>query len=376
MPVTIREVADAAGVSIATVSRVLNNTPHHVSEGTRQRILTVADEMGYRPNLAARSLRTERSSTIGIITDNIDSPHTTMMIRGIQDRVKEEGYICVVISADWDPKNEREAIHDLASRSIDGIIFAETWHRSANEILELSNKPFVFVHRQFASEHPYSVTPDEIYGARLATGHLVDLGHRRIAYINGPVEFYASSDRLRGYAEELAEHGIAYDPALVTRGDWQVESGYAGAVELLAAEPRPTAIFAGNDLMAAGAMYAIFDAGLRVPQDVALVGYDNREIARIFRPSLTTVTLPLYGMGQASAQMLLDMLAGKEQLHEEIKIRGRLIIRESCGAAPELRAPPIVLPLRRRPDGRPGGLADGYHLWDAGEIIGESGKEE
>ena len=138
MPVTIREVADAAGVSIATVSRVLNNTPHHVSEGTRQRILTVADEMGYRPNLAARSLRTERSSTIGIITDNIDSPHTTMMIRGIQDRVKEEGYICVVISADWDPKNEREAIHDLASRSIDGIIFAETWHRSANEILELN----------------------------------------------------------------------------------------------------------------------------------------------------------------------------------------------------------------------------------------------
>lgn len=350
MPVTIRELADAAGVSIATVSRVLNNKPHPVGEATRRRILKLADEMGYRPNLAARSLRTERSSTIGIITDNIDSAHTTMMVRGIQDRVKEDGYICVVISADWDPQNEREAIRELASRAIDGIIFAETWHRSAHEILALSNKPFVFVHRQFPSEHPYSVTPDEVYGARLATGHLVGLGHRRIGYINGPVEFYASADRLRGYQEELAAHGIAYDPALATRGDWQVESGYTAMLALLAANPQPTAVFAGNDLMAAGAMYAIFDAGLRVPHDIAVVGYDNREIARIFRPSMTTVTLPLYEMGQASAQVLLDLLAGKQEPHGEVKIRGRLIIRESCGAPPERREPPLVPRIRQRPD--------------------------
>jgi DNA-binding LacI/PurR family transcriptional regulator len=352
MPITIREVAEAAGVSIATVSRVLNNKPHPVGEATRQRILSLAEELGYRPNQAARSLRTERSATIGIITDNIDSPHTTMIIRGIQDRVKQEGYICVVISADWDPKVEREAIHDLASRSIDGIIFAETWHRSANEILALSNKPFVFVHRQFGSEHPHSVTPDEIYGARLAMGHLMQLGHRRIGYINGPAEYYASADRLAGYCLELAEHGIAYDEALVTQGDWQVESGYAAAVALLRTEPRPTAIFAGNDLMAAGAMYAVFDAGLRVPQDMAVVGYDNREIARIFRPAMTTVILPLYGMGEASAQMLLDLLAGNGEPQAEVKIRGRLIIRASCGAPPEQREPPIV-PQLRQPAERP-----------------------
>lgn len=347
MPVTIRELADAAGVSIATVSRVLNNKPHPVGEATRRRILALADEMGYRPNLAARSLRTDRSSTIGIITDNIDSPHTTMMIRGIQDRVKEEGYICVIISADWNPEAEREAIHELASRSIDGLIFAETWHRSASEILELSNKPFVFVHRQFAAEQPNSVTPDEVYGARLAVGHLVDLGHRRIGYINGPAEFYASADRLAGYCQILEDAGIAFDAALIMRGDWQVESGYASAARLLSVRPRPTAIFAGNDLMATGAMYAIFDAGLRVPQDVAVVGYDNREIARIFRPSLTTVTLPLYDMGRASAEILLDLLLGHNQLHPEVKIRGRLIVRESCGADPELREPPIVVRVRQ-----------------------------
>ncbi len=347
MAVTIRELADAAGVSIATVSRVLNHKPHPVGAATRQRILTLADELGYRPNLAARSLRTERSSTIGIITDNIDSPHTTLMIRGIQDRAKQDGYICVVISADWDPAVEREAIHDLASRSIDGIIFAETWHRSANETLALANKPFVFVHRQFASEHTYSVTPDEVYGARLAVRHLIGLGHRRIGYINGPQEYYASTDRLRGYSAELADHGIGFDADLVTRGNWQVESGYDAAVDLLALAERPTAIFAGNDLMAAGAMYAIFDAGQHVPQDVAVVGYDNREIARIFRPSMTTVTLPLYEMGQAVAQILLGLLAGDSASADEVKIRGRLIIRESCGADPALREPPLVAAVRR-----------------------------
>jgi len=348
MPVTLRELAAAAGVSIATVSRVLNHKSHPVNDETRRRILALADERGYRPNLAARSLRTDRSSTIGIITDNIDSPHTTMMIRGIQDQVKQAGYICVVISADWDPAMEREAIHDLVSRSSDGIIFAETWHRSADETLALSNKPFVFVHRQFASESHASVTPDEVYGARLATGHLAQLGHRRIGYINGPEHYYASGDRLRGYREELAAHAIPFDEALIIRGDWQVESGYAAAIALLDVRPRATAIFAGNDLMAAGAMYAIFDAGLHVPQDVAVVGYDNREIARIFRPSMTTVTLPLYAMGKASAQLLLDLMDGVAVPAQEIQIRGRLIVRESCGAAPEQRETPAV-PTRRRP---------------------------
>lgn len=348
MPVTIREVADAAGVSIATVSRVLNNKPHPVGEVTRQRILTLAEEMGYRPNVAARSLRTERSATIGIITDNLDSPHTTTMIRGIQDRVKTAGYICVVISADWNPEAELEAIHDLAARSIDGIIFAETWHRSANEILALSNKPFVFVHRQFGSEHPYSVRPDEVHGGRVAAAHLAGLGHRRIGYINGPEEFYASAERLQGYCQVLTENGIAYDPALIARGDWQVESGYAAMMQLLEAQPRLTALFAGNDLMAAGAMYAIADQGLRVPQDVAVVGYDNREIARYFRPSMTTVVLPLYEMGLASGQMLLDLMRGVPAPEQEVKIRGRLIIRESCGAPAELREPQSLPRTRQR----------------------------
>jgi DNA-binding LacI/PurR family transcriptional regulator len=340
MPATVRDIAAAAGVSIATVSRVLTEADHPVSGEKRQRVLEAARNLDYRPNYVARSLRTDRSATIGIITDNVESPHTTGMIRGIQDVMRQAGYICVIISADWDPEAEREAIRDLVSRSIEGVIFAETWHRSANETLDLANRPYVFVHRQFASTHPYSVTPDEIYGARLATGHLLRLGHRCIGYINGPEHFYASTDRLQGYREELASAGIMFDPALVTRGDWNVDSGYQAGRQLLTGTPPPSAIFAANDLMAAGAMYALFDAGFRVPQEIAVVGYDNQDIAHIFRPAMTTVTLPLYEMGQASARMLLSLMRGQAESREEVKIRGRLIVRESCGAALQQQSTP------------------------------------
>jgi len=332
MPVTIRDVAEAAGVSIATVSRVLNNIDHPVGAETRRRILACAENLGYRPNLAARSLRTDRSATVGIITDDITSPFATKIIRGIQDRLRQAGYLCVIISADWDPDAEREAIHDLVSRSIDGIIFSETWHHTAADLLDLATKPYVFVHRQFAAPGQYSTIPDERYGVHLVMTHLISLGHRRIGYINGPEHYYASALRLAGYREELEHAGIAFDPTLVARGDWGLESGYVAMQRLLEVQPRLTALFAGNDLMAAGAIYALQDAGLRVPEDVAVVGYDDREISRTFRPRLTTVTLPCYEMGQAAAQMLLDRMAGKSEIADEVQVRGSLLVRESCGA--------------------------------------------
>lgn len=332
MPITIRDVAEAAGVSIATVSRVLNNKDHPVGTETRQRILATADSLGYRPNIAARSLRTDRSATVGIIADDIIGPFATKIIRGIQDRLRQAGYLCVIISADWNPEAEREAIHDLVSRSIDGIVFSETWHHTAVELLDLASKPYVFVHRQFAAPGQYSAIPDERYAVHLVMQHLLSMGHRRIGYINGPERYYASALRLAGYCEELASADIAFDPALVERGDWELESGYRAMQRLLTAQPRLTALFAGNDLMAAGAIYALQDAGLRVPEDVAVVGYDDREISRTFRPRLTTVTLPCYEMGQAAAQMLLDRMEGKSEIAEEVKVRGCLLVRDSCGA--------------------------------------------
>ena len=180
---------------------------------------------------------------------------------------------------------------------------------------------------------------DECYGARLAVEHLAKLGHRRIAFINGPPGWDASADRLSGYKDVLDKLGMPYDAELVEEGNWEVQSGYPAAKKFLALPQRPTAIFAANDLMALGAIYAIQEAGLRVPEDIALVGYDDREIASLARPTITTVTLPCYEMGQASARLLLNQLENQSELSEPIRIRGELIIRESCGAEKGMTSP-------------------------------------
>lgn len=336
MPITLSELAKAAGVSISTVSRALNDSDHPVNEGTRQQIQMLAKQLGYRPNLVARGLKMDQTFTVGIIVDNIVSYFSPIIIRGIQDYLKTLNYFSVIINADWDPDAEIEAIHQLISRSIDGIIFVESMLRGSNPTLDLANKPYVFVHRLFSGAYSNSVLVDEHYGARLAVEHLAHLGHRRIAFINGPHNgphgWDASTNRLIGYQDALAQLGVTYDPALVEEGDWEAHSGYPAAKKFLALAQRPTAIFAANDLMGLGAIYAIQDAGLRVPEDIALVGYDDREIASLSRPKITTVSLPCYEMGQTSAQLLLSQLDNQTDTVEPIRVRGKLIIRESCGA--------------------------------------------
>jgi DNA-binding LacI/PurR family transcriptional regulator len=332
MPVTITEIAKAAGVSLTTVSRALNNADHPMNKDTRERVLQIAKEMGYQPNLVARSLRTDRTYSVGIIVENIQSPFAPSIIRGIQDHLKPEGYSSTIINSDWDPEVETDAILSLNNRKIDGIIFVETWHRSSEAVQMMTTKPFVFVHRLFNGRCSNSVITDEYGGARLAVHHLLDLGHRRIAYINGPKDWDASQRRLMGYKEELADANIRYDRRLVKQGDWEVKGGYLATQALIGMENPPTAIFAANDLMALGAIYALQDKGLRVPQDIAIVGYDNRNFTSFTRPSITTVTLPCYEMGQAAAKLLLNFINDKVKETEPIEILGHLIIRESCGA--------------------------------------------
>ncbi len=332
MTVKLSEIAKAAGVSVPTASRALTNSSHPMSADTRERILAVAREMGYQPNLIARSLRTDRTNTIGLIVENILSPFIPPILRGIQDVLRAEGYFSTIINSDWDPVIESEAINDLNNRKIDGIIFVESWHRSSKEIRDKTDKPFVFVHRLFHNQLENTIRVDEIYGARLATGHLAGLGHCKIAYINGPKDWDASKKRLQGYRQELAERNIPFYPEFVQHGDWEAGGGYAAGQTLLGLPDRPTAIFAANDLMAAGAMYAIQDAGLRTPQDIAIVGYDDRYFARIVRPAITTVTLPAEEMGQESARLLLHLIQQQKTTEIGVEVRGKLIVRQSCGA--------------------------------------------
>lgn len=335
MPITITEIAKAAGVSPATVSRAMNNTDHPMNQETKERILRIANALGYQPNMVARSMRTDRTYTIGIIVENILSPFIPPIIRGIQDFLHPEGYSSIIINSDWDPKIEANSISSLNNRMIDGIIFVETWHHSPDAIEKMTTKPFVFVHRLFNSHSPNSVLPDDYGGARLATQHLAKLGHQRIAFINGPKDWDASLNRIRGYKDELEACGLPLEKNLIKKGDWEVKGGYLATLALAGMRNPPTAVFAANDLMALGTIYALQEAKLRVPQDIAVVGYDNRNFSGFVRPAITTVTLPCYEMGVSAARLLSDLINDKVKAVEPIEVKGELIVRETCGAIHE-----------------------------------------
>ena len=332
MPTTLHELARAAGCSVSTVSRALTSSQHPVNDATRERILALANQMGYRPNMTARGLKMDRTFTIGLIVYNIASPFTPVLIRGIQEYLKQRDYFSVILSTDWDPDLESEAVHQLISRSIDGIIFVESWRDESNITLDLANKPYVFVYRLFNGSYANSVIVDDRYDARLAVDHLAKLGHRRIAFINGPHDWDASKERLAGYQDVLAQYEIPFDLTLVEEGTWEVQSGYHAVKKFLAMRDRPTAIFAANDLMALGAIYAIQDSGLDVPKDIAVVGYDDRDFASFSKPTITTICPPSFEMGQLAAQVILNRLENQNEIEYPLRVQGKLIIRESCGA--------------------------------------------
>jgi DNA-binding LacI/PurR family transcriptional regulator len=337
MPVTLQDVADAAGFSVPTVSRVLSHSTYPVSETARLRIEETAKQLGYTPNLAARSLRTERTGVVGVLVDDIVSPFAPLLVRGIQDVLTHSDYTCLIINSDWNPDLETSAIHGLLQRPVDGIIFAEYSHLAHNERLEQSGKPHVFAHRLFSRPIANSVVPDDFGGARLAVQHLVGLGHSAIGYINGIAGWHSAEQRKQGFLYEMAAQGLAVRSEWIEQSmDWEIEGGYAAMQRMLALPEPPTALFAANDLIALGAIYAVQDAGLRVPQDVAIVGYDNRDLARFVRPRLTTVEMPVYEMGQAAAELLLQQIHGAAP-SEESRILGRLYVRESTGAPVEAR---------------------------------------
>ena len=339
MPITLEDISKATGFSIPTVSRVLSNSTYPVSSATRQRILESAQALGYRPNLSARGLRTERTNTIGILVDDIMSVFTPPLVRGIQDYFNEHAISCLVMNSDWRPDLEHMAIESLLSRSVDGIIFAEYSHRVVHDALRRSQIPHLFVHRLFAKSVQNSILPDDYYGASLAVRHLLSLGHRRIAYISGPTTWHSNQRRYVAYRDELARNEIEIDPAMIQPGDWEIDSGYAAAGQLLEHPERPTAIFAANDLMALGAIYRLQDAGLGVPGDVAVIGYDDRDFAKIVKPRLSTVSLPVYEMGQIAAEKLLAQINGASSPFDETLVKGILYVRETCGADPAKRTP-------------------------------------
>jgi LacI family transcriptional regulator len=325
---TIWDVAKRAGVSIASVSRVINQSPHKVSETARIRILEAVKELDYRPNALAQGLIMKRSMTIGTIIPDISNPYYAEIVRGIQDVAEEFGYAVVLQNTDRTKKRIIRCIQVLREKRADGIIFSGGIihaYETLSSLKELTGRVVVIGRHEV--DFP-AVRVDNMGGAAQAVQHLLDLGHERIGFISGPKMSTSSIDRLKGYKNALAQNGRHFEAVLVRQGNLTPESGFHAAKEVLGLRERPTAILASNDLMAFGAIHAGRDLGLRVPQDLSVVGFDNIPLSSYFNPPLTTVEIPMYSVGTASMQMLADLLSGRE--FSRIRLfTTRLLVRES-----------------------------------------------
>lgn len=326
---TINDVAEKAGVSVATVSHVINGT-RYVSDELTERVERAMKEIGYHPNAVARSLKTQKTKTIGLIVSDISNPFFSTLLRGVEDRALEKDHSLIVCNTDETLEKEKLYIDVLSQKKTDGLIIAPTG-KSDQELSELKerNVPLVFVDRTLEGIEAPSVLSDNVAGAEAATRHLVDLGHRRIGIILGLESVNTSKERLRGYRNVIREKEINYDEGLVKQGYSQVAGGAEAARELLELESPPTAIFSTNNLMTIGAMQGIQESGKECPGNVSLVGFDDFEWASTFRPRLTTVAQSPYEIGSEAAKLLFDKIESVSREISEVRIPTNLKIRDS-----------------------------------------------
>ena len=310
--VTMHQVAAAAGVSQATVSLVLNKTGgSRVAESTRRRVLQAVEELGYRPNAAAKTLRDGTAGLIGFVGDVVaSSPFAGRIVEGAQARAWDDGMLLLTVNTGGDPRIEAAAIESLLSHRVAGIVYASMYHRRLQVPDVLDDVPTVVLNSEDASGRARAVVPDEHAGGRQATELLLDAGHRRIAMINIATVasgLPAAVERHQGYRDALQDAGFPIDPSLVREGDGNPQAGYDHTIALMSLAAPPTAIFCANDRTAWGAYQALESLGLRVPSDVSIVGFDNQEtLAPFLRPGLTTLELPFVAMGRRAVDILLD----------------------------------------------------------------------
>lgn len=326
-PVKLEEVALAAGVSPSTVSRILNGTAV-VSELKKKAVDDAIAKLGFVPNPVARGLAGGRTLSIGVITQAIDSPFYGASLRGIEDGLDPAGYCPLFVSGHWNAAAEARCIDVLRARRVDGIIILTG--RLTDQALKTCAKsiPVVVTGRTLKAPGLFSLNFDNFEGGRLATQHLLELGHRHIAFIAGDQEHADATERRRGYRFALESAGIAYDPALVVPGEYQEVSGLLAVDRLLAGRRRFTAIFAANDQMAFGATLGLQRRSLRVPDDVSMVGFDDLPTSLYAIPPLSTVHQPAYELGRLAAASILQLIAGAEPT--AVVPAPRLIARESC----------------------------------------------
>jgi LacI family transcriptional regulator len=330
--VTLRDVARVAGVHPATVSRALNEeTRTLVNDETAKRVLKVAGELGYQPNPIARGLKTNRSYTIGVLIPDLTNPLFPPILRGIEDHLETGGYTALTANTDNDPERELSDSQTMRARQVDGIIAATARrdHRLHDALLEAGIE-LVLVNRRQPHLPVDSATADDRLGMQLSVEHLVALGHTRIAHLAGPLDYSTGLDRYDSFHETMRAAGLEPDPDLVLVAEAFTESEGARLCGQLIGEARRfTAIAAANDLIALGCYDVFAERGVRCPEDVSVIGFNDMPFAARFQPPLTTIRIPHYEIGKAAAQLMLERLQGGGSAPREIMLEPSLVVRGS-----------------------------------------------
>lgn len=328
---TIKEVAERAGVSTATVSRVLNGRAIVVPE-TRTRILTAIEELNYRPSRVARNLRIQRTQLLGLIISDIQNPFFTSVITGVEDVAYQYGYSLLLCNSDEDPGREHNYLDIMHEENVAGIILATTSDSTQSDELLTSGIPVVAIDRKIGNLQIDTVLVDNVQGAYDAVTHLIKLGHTRIGLIGGPPQVSTAHERQLGYELAHSHLGILISPSYIKHGDFKQESGYQIALDLLSQTVKPSAFFVANNLMTLGALNAVHTLRLNIPKDIAIVGFDDMPWSISLNPPLTAVAQPTFQLGRTATELLLKRISSRDKEAELICLQPELIVRESCGS--------------------------------------------
>ena len=328
---SISDVARESGVSIFTVSAVINNKSH-VSKARRQRVEEAIRKLNYRPNLIARSLIKQKTQTIGMIVTDIANPFFPMVVRGAEDAVQRHGYNLLLCNSDDILEKEEKELELLLSKRVDGILLTKAagdFRPSLRQLIKDVKVPFVLVMRTYPELTKDVVMSDDYQGAYEAVRHLARSGRRRIGLVSGPMKVSNAKERWRGFRDGLEAENLPYDPELVVEGDYRIESGFRAGHAMLSY--RPDGIYVANHLMTIGLLKAAEEMGLKCPEDFGLVSFDDYPWLSVFRPRLTTVELPKHQLGNEAAELLIQRIEGDTSPPVVRKLQPELRIRESCG---------------------------------------------
>lgn len=339
MPVTIKDIARQAGVAHTTVSRALRGSPL-IAAATTRRIRAIAAELGYQPSAAARSLKTRRSQVLGVIVSNIADPFFSEILQGIDDAAQQHGYSLFIAAAQHDPRREEAIVNTMREHRVDGVILCSTpFSPKQSQQLLAHEIPIVVVNNQAAEDYRYSIYHDDVDGSRQITRHLLELGHRRIAYLGNAQSGRATQDRLSGFRQEMAAAGAKILPGFIHQAQGgTADDGISSLQYFLDLPVRPTALVCYNDLLAIGVLKGLSLVGIQVPQEFSVTGFDNIAFSEFTAPPLTTFDQPKRFLGAEASRLILELLdapAGSSQNPgANIRLlRGKLLVRQSTSLA-------------------------------------------